>query len=538
MNTTLPHIEERNGKKILVVHGKPQILIAGEIHNSNSTLIEVMGTSWDRAQEVGITTLLTPVTWEMIEPEEGKFTFELVDDLVHQARERGGQLGFLWFGAWKNSQCMYAPEWVKRDTERFKRAEMEKGKKQIRLEFFHGTSYTTLSYVCEATREADARAFAELMKHLKEIDGEANTVVCVQVENETGVMGAPREHSDEADALFAGPAPQGLIDYLRANTEEMDEELRLDVEQGAPSGTWEEVFGGSAEEVFSVYYTASYCNYVAEQGRKEYDLPMTVNCWLKQGPPVTYPTGGPTYQMMEVWEYCAPAIDIFCPDIYVKNFLEICDNYVKRGNPLYIPEAAVNGHVAARLIYCVGHYHAACFAPFGFEDMGRAGGNPIMEIFGGDSTDPLLGEAQSTEEYRFIADALTALTPMLTGAYGTQRLQAVIAERPQENRMDFGRIRFYAMTDLPFFPKKDGACLILQEESEDEDVESFTILVNRAVVSFASVDAECPNIEILSLEQGVFTEDGWKTTLHCNGDEAQAMMYFKPTLLRCRLHLF
>ena len=497
-----------------------------------------MGKSWDKAQELGITTLLTPVTWEMIEPEEGKFTFELVDDLVHQARERGGQLGILWFGAWKNSQCMYAPEWVKRDTERFRRAEMQKGKKQIRLDFFHGTSYTTLSYVCEETRIADARAFAELMKHLKEIDGEENTVVCVQVENETGVMGAPREHSDEADALFAGPAPQGLIDYLKANTEEMDEELRRDVEQGASSGTWEEAFGGSAEEVFSVYCTASYCNYVAEQGRKEYDLPMTVNCWLKQGPPGTYPTGGPTYQMMEVWQYAAPAIDIICPDIYVKNFLEICDHYVKRGNPLYIPEAATNGHVGARLVYTVGHYHAACFAPFGFEDLEQTGATPIMEIFGGDSTDPLLQEQQSVEEYRFCADALKAMMPMLTDAYGTSRLQAAISERPEESVLHFGKVNFRVLTEMPFFKKKDGVCLILQEESEAPDVESFTILVNRAVVNYESADEAHPNIEILSLEQGVFGPDGWKTTLHCNGDEAQAMMYFEPTLLRIRLHLF
>ena len=36
---------------------------------------------------------------------------------------RGKKLGLLWFGAWKNAQCYYAPEWVKTDLNRFKRAE-------------------------------------------------------------------------------------------------------------------------------------------------------------------------------------------------------------------------------------------------------------------------------------------------------------------------------------------------------------------------------------------------------------------------------
>ncbi len=48
------------------------------------------------------------------------------------------KIGFLWFGAWKNAQCYYAPEWVKQDLNRFARAQVEKGKNFLKLPEFYG----------------------------------------------------------------------------------------------------------------------------------------------------------------------------------------------------------------------------------------------------------------------------------------------------------------------------------------------------------------------------------------------------------------
>lgn len=74
--------------------------------------------------------------------------------------------------------------------------------------------------------------------------------------------------------------------------------------------------------------------------------------------------------MHEVWQYGAPSIDFFCPDIYVPDFCGVCDKYTRRGGALFIPECATHSYAAPRLAYAVGHYHAVCYAPFGFEDMG------------------------------------------------------------------------------------------------------------------------------------------------------------------------
>ncbi len=204
--------EDKHGKKVIAVDGQPFLLLAGEVCNSNSSSLEYMEQVWEKAGRLGMNTLLLPITWELLEPEEGVFDFTLADGLIGQARKYGKKIVFLWFGAWKNAQCYYAPAWVKTNLRRFKRAEVEKGHNGTTLAKFHGMPYTTLSYLCEETNRADARAFGELMRHIRQVDERENTVVAVQVENEPGLQGAAREHSDTADARFAADVPQALYD--------------------------------------------------------------------------------------------------------------------------------------------------------------------------------------------------------------------------------------------------------------------------------------------------------------------------------------
>ena len=165
---------------------------------------------WQKAVRLNMNTLLLPITWELLEPEEGKFDFTLTDGLIAQARRYHMHIVFLWFGAWKNAQCYYAPEWVKCNPERFWRAEVQKGKRKVNLEQFYGMPYTTLSAYCEETVKADSRAFAMLMRHLREMDEKEQTVAAVQVENEPGLQGAAREHSAYADDLFEKEVPRSF----------------------------------------------------------------------------------------------------------------------------------------------------------------------------------------------------------------------------------------------------------------------------------------------------------------------------------------
>ena len=50
-------------------------------------------------------------------------------------------------------------------------------------------SIELLSPLSDANRDADAHAFAALMRHIKEVDGREHTVIMIQVENEVGMAG-------------------------------------------------------------------------------------------------------------------------------------------------------------------------------------------------------------------------------------------------------------------------------------------------------------------------------------------------------------
>lgn len=61
-----------------------------------------MGTIWKKLVDAHINTVLGCVTWEDIEPVEGKFDFTELDKVVDGARAHGLHLVLLWFGSFKN----------------------------------------------------------------------------------------------------------------------------------------------------------------------------------------------------------------------------------------------------------------------------------------------------------------------------------------------------------------------------------------------------------------------------------------------------
>ncbi len=515
----------------LMVHETPYLMLCGEVHNSSSSSLEYMEKVWDQAGRLGMNSLLLPVTWEMTEPEEGVFDFGLVDGLIAQARRRGKRLGLLWFGAWKNAQCYYAPGWVKENPQRFHRAEMEKGKPFIRLKEFYGMGYSSLSYLCRETLEADKKAIVALMKHLKAVDGEENTVILVQVENETGVMGAAREHSDLADAVFDAPVPRDFADYMRDHADTMASDIRADLEKGSHRGSWAEIFGDCADEIFSTYHIASYVGELAAAGKEVYPLPMSVNCWLDQGGgPGVYPSGGPVLRVHEVWRFCAPEIDIYSPDIYVPYFLDVCDEYVRSGNPLFIPECATHSYAGPRLVYCIGYYHAGCYSPFGFEEMGQPFSAQAGFLFGMDVEDPALKTPQNPEEYGWYGRTLENMMPLLTSRYGTDRLQAVCAERKSNLTMNFESFSFTAHMDGPMISRRDGVCLICQIAGDE-----FYVIANGCMLSYTSLQPQKSYVDVLLMEEGRFENGRWIPDRRLNGDEIAVSCYHEPVLLRLKL---
>ena len=368
--SSIPHFEKRGQATQLMVDGRPFLILAGELTNSASSSMEYMEPYWPKLAAANMNTVLAAVTWELVEPEPGRFDFALVDGAIREARRNNLRLIFLWFGSWKNGESSYTPLWVKKNQKQYPLFLPESGQ---------AISY--LSVFKEANWKADANAFASLMRHIREVDGDAHTVIMMQVENEVGCPGATRDQVPEAKAAFNAPVPKPLMDYMVKNKQNLVSEFRQywEAAGGKTSGTWAEVFGNQpmTNEIFMAWYYALYLDQVAKAGKAEYPLPMFINVDL--GPAIgDYSSGGALPIKLNVWQQGAPAIDIIAPDIYLPNFAEWCAWYDRSGNPLWIPETRED---AANAFYAIGNHAAMGISPFGIERRSDAT-TPLAQAYG------------------------------------------------------------------------------------------------------------------------------------------------------------
>ena len=382
-----PHLESRHGVKQLIVDGRPFLVLGGELGNSSASSAAWMEPIWPQLARRNLNTVIASVTWQMIEPAEGRFDFSSVDACIDGARTNGLHLVFLWFASWKNGQSSYPPDWVKTDPRRFPWA---------RDGF--GNTLNILSTFSDDLCQADARAFAALMRHIRQVDGVNHTVLMMQVENEVGIVGDSRDRCAAANAAYDGQVPRSLMRYLEHNKDALAPELLADwaANGSKTSGTWAEVFGPgkapdyklwgpdltdekknifwrqlnwASDEFFMAWRYSTFIDRVAAAGKAEYDIPMYANAWQQQPGcprPGEYPSGGPVPQVNDIWRWGAPHLDFLSPDLYIPEFDWDCARYVRNGNPLFIPEANTGGAPGNVLIALI-KYRGIGFSPFGIE---------------------------------------------------------------------------------------------------------------------------------------------------------------------------
>jgi len=382
----IPHLRKQGTATQLIVDGKPFLALAGELHNNSATSLEYMHPIWAKIVASKLNTVLAGVSWAQIEPEEGKFDFSVLDGVIRNARSHSLRLVLLWFGTWKNGLSSYPPDWVKKDFDRFPRAQMVGDNTPWpvfggpRGRVTGSLSIELLSPFGDATRDADARALAAMMRHIKEVDGGEHTVIMIQVENEVGMQGDTRDRSPMANKAYEGPAPKELMDYLQRHKDTLIPELRKVWEAAGfkTSGTWEEVFGKGrpAEEIFMAWHFARYVGRVVEAGKAEYPIPMVTNCPQEGFGKAPAPlhgggqSGGPMPDAMDVWRAGAPRVDLFAADVYSPDFAGFCARYAQSGNPLFIAETGGAGQdLKARALYAFGRHDAIGFSPFGIDGM-------------------------------------------------------------------------------------------------------------------------------------------------------------------------
>ena len=91
----------------LLVDGEPYLILGAELQNSSMSSALYMDTIWGKMVAMGVNTVLGPVTWEDIEPQEGTFDFTTLNMVLEGARLHDLRLIVLWFGSYKNGNHLH-----------------------------------------------------------------------------------------------------------------------------------------------------------------------------------------------------------------------------------------------------------------------------------------------------------------------------------------------------------------------------------------------------------------------------------------------
>jgi len=507
----LPHLRRQGTATQLIVDGQPFLVRGGELGNSSGEP-DFLRPAWPKLQAMNLNTVVAPVYWDVIEPQEGRFDFTTLDGLLRDATASRMKLVLLWFGSWKNSMSCYAPAWVKLDPVRFPRAQDSAGRGQ-----------EILSPFAAASRDTDARAFAALLRHLKAADPE-HTVIMVQVENEIGMIPEARDHSPGAEQAFAAPVPAALMDYLAGHRAALAPELLATwTAAGAKAaGSWAEVFGAgpAGEEIFMAWHFAAYTQAVAAAGQAELALPVYANAALiRPGyQPGQYPSAGPLPHLIDVWRAAAPALDFLAPDIYFQNFSQWAQLYTRGDNPLFIPEALRGPEAAVNALYAFGQLDALGFSPFAIES----------------NTEPAAGYLTAS------FDLVRQLTPLLLEKQGrglTAGFLQESAESKQPQQVRLGRWIFSASFERAALPQlADGLAVVVGADNSAlapggragaAPAGGLMITLGDDEFLFAGIGITITvapteggqQAGLLSVEEGRYVDGRWQHLRWLNGDQ-------------------
>ncbi len=495
--TDIPHLGKHRDATQLIVDGEPFLILGGQLGNSSASSLNYIRPIWRKLVQMNLNTVLTPVYWDLIEPRQGKFDFTLVDGLIAGARRHNLRLILLWFGSWKNSMSCYAPQWVKTNQQRFPRARLRTGQ-----------AMEILSAFDKANLDADASAFAALMRHIRKIDGRKHTVIMVQVENEVGMLEDARDYSDEANLAFKQQVPKELIDYLKENKDILVPEFRQ-VWQAAgfkTGGGWEEVFGKGlwTDEIFMAWHYARYINQVAQAGKAEYPLPMFANAALNRPNhrPGQYPSAGPLPHLFDIWRAASQEIDFFSPDIYFPDFGQWCRKYHRAANPLFIPETGRDLHSEINVFYAVGQHDAIGFSPFSIESIPPEN-SPISRSY----------------------EILSQLSPLILEKQGSGAMAGVLLDKEnQTQEIKLGKYTLKVSHDYTFewtprpreaqFWPPAGGIIILTGPDE------YVIAGAGLIVTFAPNPPSGQIAGIAGIQEGTYVNGRWVGGRWLNGDQS------------------
>jgi hypothetical protein len=456
-----------DGRRTLLVDGEPFVILSLQWDCDSCFSREDMDPLFPHARAMGCNAAALLLYWKEIEPAPGQWDFRMLDHRIEQARASGLRIVLVWFGAYKNACLNYAPDWVKRDAARFRRARTRDGVDLPNI----------ACPTCRATRESDREALEQVFRRLREVDGDRHTVILFQMENETGLLGTDRCHCPECEAAFA-------------------------------AGRWAEREGERAAEAFSAHSIATFLDGLAADVKAITPLPVYINCWLASRsraavPGREYPSGGPVGRVLDVYRETLRHVDFVSPDIYAHGFRDFdafCRMYTWPGNPLYVAEhsSGPGSRAEKNVFYAVGDHGAIGFDPWAID---RAHpdqyASPLVHPLDGRWSDEAY---RLRDSYTVIRDAMIPIAE----AQGTERLRTFVQEEGEKAALlDLGDVR----VEVAYHHRDEAARGMVVRTGPDE------IVVLGMGVTVGFCDRGGRRLAIAGVERGRFEGRAWKAVL-------------------------
>ncbi len=239
---------------------------------------------------------------------------------------------------------------------------------------------------------------------------------------------------------------------------------------------------------------------------------------------------GPLPHLADVWRAAAPSIDLLAPDIYFPNFVEWTGNYVRSGNPLFIPEVKLDARAPLEAFYSIGAHDAIGFSPFAIE-------SPT------DADEASIGRAY---------EMLGELAPLILREQGRGSMTGVIPPVSFDGTVDDSPQRvtvggtFAATVSFESPPGQSqatvaralGGGLIIALAPDD-----LLIAGSGIVVTFEPTGPGDPIAGILSADERRFVNGQWRISRRLNGDQTHQGRHIRLppgefTIQRVRLYRY
>jgi beta-galactosidase GanA len=303
------------------------------------------------------------------------------------------------------------------------------------------------------------------------------------------------------------------------------------------------VFGATADQAFNAWHVARYVDQVAAAGKAQLDLPMYVNASLTD--PFTLQgvqngaSGGPNWNVIDIWKVAAPHLDIEAPDIYTSDqakYAEYIRDYKRADNPLLIPETG-NDVPFSRFFWLALGNGAIGWSPFGMDATGYF-------------NYPLGAKQLDAETLDAFASKFALIAPMSRDwaklAFDHPTAGFAKADAGADQSLVLGRWKITAKFGMWQFGLEDwskttsverkampigGAALI--QLGPDE----FLVAGSDLRLRFALDRPQAgENSQFLDVEEGRFQDGRWLMERRWNGDQVDyGLNLTRPTLLKVRL---